>query len=178
HARGVRGVRFAFNPQHGGELDLAIFDKTLACIEPLGWFVNLHFEGSAIPSLEQWLRSIRLKLVIDHIGRIDVEEGVDQAGFEILCDLARQPNVWIKLSGVDRLSRRGPPYDDVAPFVRRLCELAPRSLLWGSDWPHTGVFDSARMPDDTDLLDAFCGFVPDEALRRRILVENPLELLQ
>jgi predicted TIM-barrel fold metal-dependent hydrolase len=30
--------------------------------------------------------------------------------------------------------------NDVVPFAHRL-EIAPGRLIWGSDWPHTGVFD-------------------------------------
>jgi predicted TIM-barrel fold metal-dependent hydrolase len=33
------------------------------------------------------------------------------------------------------------------------------------------------MPDDGTLLDAFAAFVPDEAARARILVDNPNRLL-
>jgi predicted TIM-barrel fold metal-dependent hydrolase len=50
-------------------------------------------------------------------------------------------------------------------------------VLWGSDWPHTGVFDAARIPDDGRLLDALFEFAPDDAVRRKILVDNPCRLL-
>lgn len=177
HAAGARGVRFAFNPQHGGTLDTAVFDNVVRAVDGLGWFVELHFDGEALPALERWLKSIPCPLVIDHFGRVDPRHGVDQAPFRVLLELARRTNVWVKLSGADRISRQGFPYDDVTPFAARLVEVAADHLLWGSDWPHTGVFDAARMPEDASLLDALAGFVPDEAVRRRILVDNPLRLL-
>lgn len=177
HEQGVRGVRFAFNPQHGGALDLAAFHRVLDCMGSLGWFVNLHFDGSAIPGLADWLRGIPAPVVIDHIGRVDVTAGLAQQPFTILCELARRDNFWIKLSGADRLTRQGPPYADVVPYAHRLLEVAPERLLWGSDWPHTGVFDPRRMPDDGRLLDALADFVPGEALRKRVLVDNPQRLL-
>lgn len=177
HAAGARGVRFAFNPQHGGTLDLATFDHVLKCIEPLDWFVELHFEGSALPELKRWLESIPARLVIDHFGRIDPRLGLDQDAFRVLSDLAKRDNVWIKISGADRISHTGHPYSDVAPFARRLAEVAADRLLWGSDWPHTGVFDPSRMPDDGMLVEALAGLVPDEAVRNRILVDNVLQLV-
>ncbi|MDB5807165.1 MAG: amidohydrolase [Betaproteobacteria bacterium] len=177
HEQGIRGVRFAFNPQHGGTLDHAAFNRVLECMKGLAWFIELHFDGAAIPGLEPWLRSLALPVVIDHIGRIDVRAGLDQEPFRILCELARRDNFWIKLSGADRLSKQGYPYDDVAPFMRRMTEVAPDRTLWGSDWPHTGLFDPARIPDDGKLLDAFASFVPDAAQRKRILVDNPERLL-
>ena len=178
HAAGARGVRFAFNPQHGGELDRNVFDHVLRCIGGLGWFVELHFDGSALAGLRNWLASIPGTVVIDHMGRIDPSLGVDQEPFRALLELARHDNVWIKLSGADRLTRDPGRYDDVVPFAHRLIEVAPERLLWGSDWPHTGVFEAARMPDDGVLLDALERFIPDEALRRKILVDNVQRLLQ
>jgi predicted TIM-barrel fold metal-dependent hydrolase len=177
HKAGARGVRFAFNPQHGGSLDHRVFDHVLRCIEGLGWFIELHFEGGAIPGLRQWLESIPAPVVIDHLGRIDPAAGVSQQPFSILLELLRRGNFWVKLSGADRITRAGFPYDDVALFAKKLVEVAADRMLWGSDWPHTGVFDAARMPDDGHLLDALASFVPDEAIRSRILVKNPVDLL-
>ncbi|HEX7053166.1 MAG TPA: amidohydrolase family protein [Burkholderiales bacterium] len=177
HAAGARGVRFAFNPEHGGSLDKAAFERVLEAVAPLGWFVELHFEAEALPGLESWLKAIPAVVVIDHIGRVDAGQGVDQEPFRILRELMKRPNFWVKLSGLDRISRRPFPYDDVAPFAAALVEIAADRLIWGSDWPHTGVFDPARMPDDASLLDAFAALVPDDAIRRRILVDNPRRLL-
>ena len=178
HEAGARGVRFAFNPQHGGALDEKVFDHVLGCIEGLGWFVELHFEGAALPGLRRWLETIPAPVVIDHIGRVDVQAGLEQEPFGVLCDLMKRENFWTKISGVDRLTRKGPPYDDVVPFARRVAEIAPGRVIWGSDWPHTGVFDPKRMPDDGALLDALIGFFADERMRKRILVENPQRLLK
>lgn len=177
HAQGGRGVRFAFNPEHGGALDERVFDHVMRCIEGLGWFVELHFEGAALPRLRRWLAAIPATVVIDHFGRIDPALGPDQEPFGVLVELLRDERFWVKISGADRLTRQGFPYDDVAPFARRLVQAAPGRLVWGSDWPHTGVFDAARMPDDAGLLDALARFVPDEAARRAILVDNPERLL-
>lgn len=177
HAAGARGVRFAFNPQHGGVLDKGAFDHVMHCIHGLNWFVELHFEGVQLPGLSGWLASIRAPVVIDHIGRIDPSLGTEQESFRVLLELARRDNVWIKLSGADRLTIEPGRYDVVAPFTHQLLEVAPERLLWGSDWPHTGVFDAKRMPDDAALLDALESLVPDESLRRRVLVDNPERLL-
>ena len=177
HNSGVRGVRFAFNPQHGGTLDLNVFDHVMKCIKGLGWFVELHFDGTALPDLQRWIESIPFPVVIDHFGRIDPALGLDQKPFLVLASLARRENVWIKITGADRISIRGAPYGDIVPFAHRLVDIAADRLLWGSDWPHTGYFQQARMPDTGKLLDALLQFVPNQKLRDRILVKNPLRLL-
>jgi predicted TIM-barrel fold metal-dependent hydrolase len=177
HEAGARGVRFAFNPQHGGTLDQKVFEHVLRCIEGLGWFVELHFDGVAIPGLRSWLEAIPATVVIDHFGRVDPSAGLAQEPFAILCELMRRENFWTKISGAERISKQGYPYDDVTPFAQRLVSIAPGRLIWGSDWPHTGFFDAAKVPDDGKLLDALCRFVPDESLREDILVRNPERLL-
>jgi predicted TIM-barrel fold metal-dependent hydrolase len=177
HAKGCRGVRFAFNPQHGGSLDCAVFDHVMRCIDGLGWFVELHFDGQEIPAMKAWLESIPGQVVVDHFGRIDVGLGVEQEPFQVLLSLVGRGNFWIKLSGADRISRLGYPYADVAPFASALTALRADRLLWGSDWPHTGYFDSARVPDDAQLVDSLFELVPDERARQLILVENPVRLL-
>lgn len=174
HAAGARGVRFAFNPQHGGTLDHGVFNHVLGCIEGLGWFVELHFDGAELPGLLGWIESIQATIVIDHMGRVHPSVAAQMSALRAA---ARRDNVWFKISGLERLSKTGAPYLDVRPLVEGLLEAAPERLLWGSDWPHTGFFDPAKLPDDGALLDAFADSVPDDALRRRILVGNPERLL-
>ena len=45
--------------------------------------------------------------------------------------------------------------------------------VWGTDWPHP---NASFMPNDGDLVDLLADWVPDEALRHRVLVENPAQL--
>jgi len=47
-------------------------------------------------------------------------------------------------------------------------------VLWGTDWPHPNV--GRHMPNDGDLVDLVPLIVPDEALRRKLLVHNPAGL--
>ena len=79
---------------------------------------------------------------------------------------------WVKLS--PRCSAQATlPFDDVLPFVHALVKRAPERLLWGSDWPHPNYFNP--MPNDADLLDLMLEWAPDEAARRRIMIDNPAE---
>jgi predicted TIM-barrel fold metal-dependent hydrolase len=73
-----------------------------------------------------------------------------------------------------RTSRLEPPYHDITAFAQTLVAAAPDRLVWGSDWPH--VLLATTMPNDGDLVDQIAVWVPDEAMRRRILVDNPERL--
>ena len=51
---------------------------------------------------------------------------------------------------------------------------APERLVWGSDWPHPS--ERTDKPDDALLFDLLAQWAPDEAVRKRILVDNPAKL--
>jgi predicted TIM-barrel fold metal-dependent hydrolase len=58
-----------------------------------------------------------------------------------------------------------------------MAETAPDRVIWGSDWPHTGVFDEKRVPEDGALVDFLFEHFQAKALEK-ILVENPKRLLE
>ena len=59
-------------------------------------------------------------------------------------------------------------------LVRGVVDARTDRVLCGSDWPHPNQYDG--MQNDGDLLDAFAQWVPEEGLRRQVLVENPAAL--
>jgi D-galactarolactone isomerase len=82
----------------------------------------------------------------------------------------------VKLSAPYEVSRSGGPrYEDVGALAKALVRAAPERMLWASNWPHPSV-PAQRRPDDADLLDLLLEWAPDEATRRRILVDNPAAL--
>jgi predicted TIM-barrel fold metal-dependent hydrolase len=48
--------------------------------------------------------------------------------------------------------------------------------VWGSDWPHPSEQSNPTLPDDAVLFDLLAQWAPDEAVRNRILVDNPAKL--
>jgi predicted TIM-barrel fold metal-dependent hydrolase len=98
--------------------------------------------------------------------------GIGAPGFQALLELARRGNTWIKISGANRVSKGDlPPYDDVKPMAHALIATVPERILWGTDWPHPNKY--VVNPNDGDLVDALCDWVPDPGVRRRILVDTP-----
>jgi len=175
-ALGARGVRFAFNPQHGGAFDSGLFDRAAGWCARLGWQIEIHSAPEALAGLAERLARADVPVVIDHFGRVDVSLGLDQEPFRVLLDLAGERHVWVKLTGADRISAAGPPYGDVVPFARALVDAAPDRVVWGTDWPHSAYFDPLRMPNDGALLNLLQAFAPDPAARDGILAGNAARL--
>ena len=65
------------------------------------------------------------------------------------------------------------PFAKLVEMARILIAKAPDKILWGTDWPHSFVFEPRRMPNDADLLDMLLDFAPDEGHVKKILVDNP-----
>ncbi len=171
HDAGVRGTRFNFVAHLGGAPDLDVFWRLVDRVQPFGWHIVLHFDAKDLPQYEELLDRLPCPFVIDHMARVDASAGLDQPPFAALLELMRDERAWVKVSGAERLTADGPPpYDDVVPYAQALIETAPDRILWGTDWPHPNV---RHMPDDGDLVDLLALFAPDDAVRNRILVDNP-----
>jgi predicted TIM-barrel fold metal-dependent hydrolase len=177
HQAGLRGVRFNFVKHLGGVPDMGEFERVLARIRPLGWHVDLHFDAADLLEFAGLLKRLPVSFIIDHMGRVPTRDGLAQAPFRQLLQLAAgNERCWIKISGAERISSAGPPFEDAVPFARALIEAAPDRILWGTDWPHPNI--ARYMPNDGDLVDLIPLMMPEPTLQRRILVDNPHRLYQ
>ena len=171
---GARGVRFNFVAHLGGAPDLAEVKQVIARVAPLGWHVELHLDAHDIEIYREFLNSLPVPFIIDHMGRVEARLGLEQPAFKLLLELMRtNARAWVKVSGAERVSSAGKPFRDAVPFGRALAEAAPNRILWGTDFPHPNV---KEMPNDGESVNLFADMIPDEALRTRILVENPTKL--
>ncbi len=187
HTQGVRGVRFNFVKRLGGRTPDERQQRIINAIRPFGWHVVVYFDSEDIESLAPFLDTIDLPVVIDHMGRVPVEQGTTSPAFNLLSRLLEDNKYWVKISCPERLSKTGPPYTDVEPVAAALLEQVPDRVLWGTDWPHPNM--KSHMPDDGLLVDrivSLCQSVENKqgvaksstghALLKTVLVDNPSRL--
>jgi len=175
HEGGIRGVRFNFLKRLVDDAPKDKFLDIARRIAPLGWHVVVYFEADMLEELEPFLAAIPTTIVVDHLGRPDIAqgpEGRDIARFKRLLD--EHPNIWTKVSGAERLSVSGPPFDDFVEVIRPVVERFPDRVLWGTDWPHPNM--EHRVPDDGTLVDVIPRIAPTPELQRKLLVDNPMRL--
>jgi D-galactarolactone isomerase len=171
---GARGIRF--HMLKGGVLPWDILEEMAARVHPFGWHVQLQCNGRELPAREPMLRRLPGGLVIDHVGRFMDPVPLDHPAFTCLLGLLETGRVWVKLSAPYESSRSGPlAYEDVSALAQALVRAAPERMLWASNWPHPGQSDP-RVRDEALLLDLLIEWAPEEAMRRRILVDNPAAL--
>ena len=174
HEAGVRGVRFNFVKRLRARQSETDRQRIIEKISRLGWHVVVYFEPEDLPDIAAFLRDAPLPIIIDHMGRVPVEKGVQSAEFARLAALIEDEKYWIKVSCPERLSRQGPPYADVDDVARRLLELAPHRTLWGTDFPHPNM--KSHMPDDGLLVDRLAAICPTNEALRQLLIDNPNRL--
>jgi 2-pyrone-4,6-dicarboxylate lactonase len=175
-AAGVRGVRFNFVKRLVDTVPHETLAAIAARIAPRGWHIVIYFEAAELPELYDFIASLPTPVVVDHMGRPDVAKPVEGAEFDLFIRLMREhQNIWSKVSCPERLTKSGPPnYEDVIPFARRLVEIFPDRVLWGTDWPHPNL--KSHMPDDGRLVDFIPRIATTPELQRKLLVDNPMRL--
>ncbi len=172
---GVRGVRFNFLKRLVGDAPKGDYIRIAERIAALGWHTVVYFESHELADLAPFITALPGTIVIDHMGRPDVADGLDGIGFaRVVALMESDARFWIKVSCPERLTVAGPPYDDVVPFARTLVEGFPDRVLWGTDWPHPNMH--SHMPDDGHLVDMIPRIAPTDAAQRKLLIDNPMRL--
>jgi 2-pyrone-4,6-dicarboxylate lactonase len=169
-AAGVRGLRLnGLAALYGGGIGLEHLDRYEALAVELGWHLQFLIDGSQMAELAPRLARLRCPWIVDHMGHVAYSQGVDDPGFQAVISAVRDGG-WVKLSDAFRMSQQD-DYRDSIPFAQALIEAAPDRCVWGSDWPHVAYW--RPMPTVADLLDLLVEWAPDEAVRNRILADNP-----
>lgn len=175
-ALGVRGVRINVRPimpaQPGFGDTLAPRIRRLAarCSE-LGWHLDFLLPDWLTVELLPVLRSLRLPFSIAHLGMQKAKNGADAADFQHVLDLARNNDCYLKITGIYRIST-APGFADVGAMVQAALDAVPDRLIWGSDYPHLSFDENSSV----DLFNLLGEWVPDAAMRQKILADNPARL--
>jgi len=169
---GICGIRYHMR---GGLLTWDTMPKMAERVTPFGWHVQLQCESQEIAEHEGMLAKLPCDLVIDHMGRFDAAVSFEDRSWRTLLRFLAGGSCWVKLSGPYYGSKSGPPlYSDKARIAKELIKAAPERMVWASNWPHPSF--KKNFPDEGKLLDTIAEWTQDEALRRKILVENPARL--
>ncbi|MEW6335432.1 MAG: amidohydrolase family protein [Thermodesulfobacteriota bacterium] len=170
HDAGMRGLRFYLIVDDFVMGDAREMARRIA---PLGWHLQVQDRGDWLAGAIPILEKLPVDIVIDHVGRTPPEKGVNDPGFKALLRFMETGRCWVKISAPYLASLDGPPrYADVGHKVRALVSVRPDRLVWAANWPHPN-HTPGNKPEEADCLDVLLEWVPDAALRKAILADNP-----
>lgn len=173
HEAGIRGCRLSTVVRGGAGTEH--LEALAAETHALGWHILMHLNKSIeLVELEPRLRALETPFVLDHLGRVRGDEGVDSPAFKVLMKLLDTGRCWVKLASLYRLSSKPYPHEDMLEMIRRVVDARPDRIIWGSNWPHP-IYPGS-MPNDGDLVDLIPLWVPAQEQQYKLLVENPAVL--
>ena len=174
HAGGIRGIRFTlFNPATA-VTTIDMIEPLAPRIQRLGWHLQLHLLPAQIVDHAAMLARLPGTVVFDHMARLPAAHGLDDAALAVVTRMLDNGKTWVKFSG-PYLGASAPAYAQTYQVAQLLLQRAPERIVWGSDWPHP-TEPAHGKPDDAALLDLLATWVPDQAQRHRVLVDNPARL--
>jgi L-fuconolactonase len=149
---GASGVRFHLPLRSPGDDPLAIWRAAAR----LGLPVSCGGSSPlfAAPEFEAAIQAVpNLPIVVEHLG--DMNHPVDdehEALRRKVFELARYPNLYIKIHGLGEFCRRAMPPTDPFPFVQPVPPtleeayraFGPGRMMWGSDFPPVAVREGYR----------------------------------
>jgi predicted TIM-barrel fold metal-dependent hydrolase len=165
----VVGIRINLMGTKHESLEPFVSAALLAELRRRNWLLEVQAEGPRWIKLMPELARSGARVVIDHFGRPSPALGVDCPGFHAILEAGRDVDLHVKLSGPYRFGT----HHAAACARALLAALGAERLLWGSDWPWTQF---PEITDYTATLAALATWIPDAALRRQILVDNPRAL--
>jgi predicted TIM-barrel fold metal-dependent hydrolase len=176
YASGIRGIRFSVSGSPSPNGNRAV--TTIDMIEPLskrvnalGWHVQIQMDADQIAAAEDLWNRLPSVIVFDHMGHIPQPMGIKHPAFNVIRRMVDKGRTWVKLSVTYDNTKDGPPtYADVSKVAQAYVQAAPERLVWGSNWPHP---NDTQKPNDAVLFDLLTTWAPNEAVRHRILVDNP-----
>lgn len=130
--------------------------RALAQAGAAGLHLELQLGPATLRALGEALAGSAVPVALDHMAGLS--GGSDPKDLEALLRLLQRPDIFVKLSGLERLAGG---IAAALPLAATIAAQAPGRLLWGSDWPHTPLHPAAaarletlpfRTVDDADTL--------------------------
>ena len=136
---GAVGIRIFLREEEGRAPTDPGFDRILKAAVQYDLPVNFLFWGKVDEGTRLIDRHPNVRFIVDHLGilqpRVPPAPAQPWADLPKILDLAKRPNVVIKVSGACTLSREPYPFPDIwDPLARVFDAWGFERCLWGTDW--------------------------------------------
>ncbi|KAI9930276.1 hypothetical protein ASPWEDRAFT_148037 [Aspergillus wentii DTO 134E9] len=177
HEIGIRSIRLHGTYGMDG-CDLVSVKETLEelsqCIgiTKHGWTISAQLPLPTWAALKDFiihsLILANVTFIADH-NLSATPDDIDSVALDAVVELLKAGKLYVKVCA---LYRRSEDISQMKQIVQMYANAAPRSLLWGSDWPHVSTKKRATVVDINKELLALQDWLSEEQWQQ-MLVENP-----
>ena len=157
-------VGFRFHPFYYPDEKILVAEGNRPMWEELASrdaIIQFHMRATDVDQIDELARRHpHMKLLIDHMGYPNVDEGMTP--FAPILSLAQHPNIFVKISDVKGRSREAFPFRDTHLFVRALLNaFGTERALWGTGFPghHRTKHNWLSLADELRLVREGFGFL-------------------
>lgn len=135
--RVVKGVRRALHVVPDDVSQAALFRQNIARLGKAGLPFDIVMLARQLPLAQALVDACPdTQFVLDHCGVPDIAGGSFDPWARQIADLARRPNVAIKMSGVTAYTGGGWRLETLRPWIDHVLQtFTPARVVWGSDSP-------------------------------------------
>ncbi|HCO24177.1 MAG: amidohydrolase [Gimesia sp.] len=137
--KGVRGFRIRPQSKKVDEwLDGECMEEMWTTGVKEGMAMCCLMDAVGLPALDKMCQKHRdTTVVIDHLARIGVTGEIDPKEVDMLCKMAKHPNVYVKVSAFYALGKKKMPYHDLLPLIQKVYQaFGANRLMWATDCPY------------------------------------------
>jgi L-fuconolactonase len=145
-------------------------------LEKFGWSFDINPNYTQMDIIREWVPRISsgVPMILDHCGKPGIRQGAIEQFRDDVRDLARYPNMWIKLSDLPPYAGPNWTRADLRPYIEATLDaFGPDRTIYAGDYPI--LLQSTTLPDWVDILDeAFVDLGLSEADTRKIYRDNAI----
>jgi L-fuconolactonase len=146
-------------------------------LEQFGWTFDINPNYTQMDIIREWVPKISrgVPMILDHCGKPGIKQGAIQQFRDDLKDLARHPNIWIKLSDLPPYAGPNWTTADLRPYIDATLEFfGPDRTIYAGDYPI--LLQSTTLTQWVEILDeAFADLGLSEAETRKIYRDNAIK---
>lgn len=146
-------------------------------LEQYGWTFDINPNYSQMDIIREFVPRISrgVPMILDHCGKPGIKQGAIEQYRDDVKDLARYPNMWIKLSDLPPYA--GPNWTpaDLRPYIEATLEaFGPERTIYAGDYPI--LLQSTTLTQWVEILDeAFADLGLSETDTRKIYRDNAID---
>ena len=174
----VRGIRriMEFDEDPRGLTMSEGFIEGTNLLAEFGWTFDINPNYTQMDFIREWVKLIHgVPMILDHCGKPGIKQGRIEQFREDMQDLARHPNMWVKLSDLPPYAGENWSEEQLRPYIEATLDaFGPDRTIYAGDY--TILLQSTSIPEWVQVLDnAFADLGLSEAETRKIYRDNAIK---